>query len=130
MAEKGEIRTSGDLNEETRATGWARVASWETLGFLILLLCLGAAGYEAFAWQWRLSPPAAPCAGAECPIPWLGDAVTIGGFGGSLIGAAACFFTRRKFGRWLLASVGLLAALLFACLIEWWVAGGTRHGWR
>ena len=30
----------------------------------------------------------------------------------------------------ILASVGLLAALLFACLIEWWVAGGTRHGWH
>ena len=129
MAEKVEIRTSGDLKEETGATGRAEVTNCETLGFLILLFALGAAGYEAFAWQWRLSPPA-PCTSAECPIPWLGDAVTIGGFGGSLIGAAACFFTRRKFGRWLLASVGLLAALLFACLIEWWVAGGTRHGWR
>ena len=110
MAEKVEIRTSGDLKEETGATGRAEVTNCETLGFLILLFALGAAGYEAFAWQWRLSPPA-PCTSAECPIPWLGDAVTIGGFGGSLIGAAACFFTRRKFGRWLLASVGLLAAL-------------------
>jgi hypothetical protein len=123
------IRTS-DLNGEIGATGRVRVASWQTLGFLILLFALGAAGYEAFAWQWRLSLPAAPCTGADCPIPWLGDAVTIGSFGGSLIGAAACFFTKRKFGRWLLASVGLLAALLFACLIEWWVAGGDRHGWH
>ena len=124
------IRTSRDLNGEIGAAGWARVASWKTLGFLILLFALGAAGYQAFAWQRRLSPRTARCMSAECPIPWLGDGVTIGGFGGSLIGAAACFFTRRKFGRWLLASVGLLAALLFACLIEWWVAGGTRHGWH
>jgi hypothetical protein len=130
VAQKGEIRTSGDLNGEIGAPGRVRVASWQTLGFLILLFALGAAGYEAFAWQWRLSPPAAACTDAACPIPWLGDAVTIGSFGGSLIGAAACFFTKRKFGRWLLASVGLLAALLLACLIEWWVAGGDRHSWR
>jgi hypothetical protein len=130
VAGNREIRKSGDLNGEIGAAGWARVVRWESLGFLILLFALGAAGYEAFAWQWRLSPPTAPCMSAECPIPWLGDAVTIGGFGGSLMGAAACFFTRRKFGRWLLASVGLLAALLLACLIEWWVAGGNRHGWH
>jgi hypothetical protein len=130
VVEKGEIRTSGDLDGEIGATGRARITNRETLGFLILLLGLGAAGYEAFAWQWRMSPPAAPCTGAECPIPWLGDAVTIGSFGGSLIGAAACFFTRRKVGRWLLASVALLAALLLACLIEWWVAVANRHPWH
>ena len=127
MDDREKRAVDGELHSGMTVARQATGAGWQTVAFVGLLLALATAGCKAFLWQWRLAPAAPPCTpslAVECPIPWLPEAVTLVGFIGSLVGAAVCFFSRQKFGRWLLASAALLAVPILAWLTEQWIAGG------
>ena len=127
MTGKKTSAANGELTQGMAPPESAARTSWPLVAFLALLLTLAGAGYKVFFWQYRLTPAAPPCQpslSVECPIPWLGDAMTIIGFGGSLLGAAASYFKRRKFGRWLFTAAAMLGVMVITGLLESWLQGG------
>lgn len=129
MTAKRASAANGEFSEGAAPAQTAAGTSWPPVAFVALLLTLACAGYKVFLWQYRLTPAAPPCQpslSVECPLPWLGDAMTIIGFGGSVSGAGACYFKRRKFGRWLFAAAAMLGVMVITGLLESWLQG-TGH---
>jgi hypothetical protein len=118
---------NGEFSKATGTGHWTAGGAWQTVAFLSLVLALATAGCGIFLWQWKHGPVAPPCTPSlvvECPIPWLPDVIPIASFGGSLLGAAVCFFREQKFGRWLFASLAMLTVPILTSLMERWIAGG------
>jgi len=58
-------------------------------------------------------------------VNWICNVVAPIGAGGAVFGAVVAFISGRNFGRWLMASVMLLAISGVTRLIEFWVVQGV-----